>query len=40
VRLQGATFTINALPGEFSRGYRVDFTANTGNSFAIELTGL
>lgn len=40
VRLQGATFTINALPGEFSRGYRVDFTANAGNSFAIELSGL
>jgi len=39
VRLQGATYTINALPAEFSRGYRIDFTADAGNSFAIELTG-
>jgi hypothetical protein len=40
VRLQGASYTVNALPAEFSRGYRIDFTADAGNSFAIELTGL
>lgn len=40
VRLQGATYTVNPLPAEFSRGFRLDFTANAGNSFAIELTGL
>jgi hypothetical protein len=40
VRLQGATFTINALPAEFSRGFRLDFTSSVGNSFGIELSGL
>jgi hypothetical protein len=40
VRLQGATYTIHALPAGFSRGYRVDFVSDTANSFALELSGL
>ncbi|MSU34412.1 MAG: hypothetical protein EXS36_04755 [Pedosphaera sp.] len=39
VRLQGATFTINAMPSGFNQGYRIDFTSTAGNSFAIELRG-
>ena len=39
VALQGATFTINALPAGFSQGYRIDFSSTVGNSFLIELTG-
>jgi hypothetical protein len=41
VRLQGASFTVHALPAaSFSRGYRIDFVAESGTTFAIELSGL
>lgn len=41
VRLQGASFTVHALPAaSFSRGYRIDFVAESGTTFGIELSGL
>lgn len=40
VRLQGATYTVVPHGTGFNRGFRIDFVSQTGNSFAIELSGL